>query len=125
MQRAAAASSPANSPNQPPSKRQRMSNGTSTPRHSTSDVEAVQAALAEEERKLELANERHAAEVGETKWVLSVREPKMSSEEAGLDVTAAGFAEIDALEDVDDSEEDEGQVRPRATGRMRFGKVSC
>jgi hypothetical protein len=87
----------------------------------------MQAAMAEEERKRQVALDRQGAEKGETKWVLSVREQKKEAEGI-LRVTTAGLGEIDELgddESEDDSEDEtQGGKRELARGRIRFGKVS-
>ncbi|KAK0663203.1 hypothetical protein DIS24_g1284 [Lasiodiplodia hormozganensis] len=119
MQRAAAShSSPKDSPstpNGPPAKRQRTSAASSpaTP----SDLEAVNAAIAAEELKRSQAIEKAAAEAGETRWVLSFREPeKEARQRSALCVVSAGYAALDNDDDSDE-EDDAPQV-----GRMSFGK---
>lgn len=120
MQRAAAAqpNSPKEGPSTPtgpPTKRQRTSAASSpaTP----SDLEAVHAAIAAEELKRTQAIERAAAEAGETRWVLSFREPeKEARQHNALRVVSAGYADLDN-EDEDDDEDEAPQV-----GRMTFGK---
>lgn len=115
MQRAAnspTTNSPSNTSG-PPSKRQRLSNGSSqpsshnsapaksTPRNRASDRHAVQAALEEEERKRQAALDRAAADAGETRWVLSFQEEprrvaeKADGKSAELRVIKKGYAEID------------------------------
>jgi hypothetical protein len=69
--------------------------------------------MAEEQAKREAALERHALEVGETRWVLSVRPTHIPTSPEVM-VTSAGFADID--EDDEDSEEEE------KVGRVVFGK---
>jgi hypothetical protein len=130
MQRSAA--KPTNTPSTPstpagpPSKRQRLSTGSSFPTTTSSDYEAVRAALAAEELKRAQAIERQAAEAGETRWVLSFRDPEESGEgkgrELALKVVSAGFAVIDAVGDGELSKEEEGVGRT-VGGRRRFGKV--
>ncbi|OJD33006.1 zinc knuckle protein [Diplodia corticola] len=119
MQRAAASqSSPKESPstpNGPPAKRQRTSAASSpaTP----SDLEAVNAAIAAEELKRTKAIDRAAAEAGETRWVLSFREPEKEARQMNpLRVMSAGYA---ALDNGDDSDEDDDAPQ---VGRMSFGK---
>ncbi|KAL0259127.1 hypothetical protein SLS55_006632 [Diplodia seriata] len=119
MQRAAASQpSPKESPstpNGPPSKRQRTSAASSpaTP----SDLEAVNAAIAAEELKRTQAIDRAAAEAGETRWVLSFREPEKEARQRNpLRVVSAGYAALDNDDDSDE-EDDTPQV-----GRMSFGK---
>jgi len=130
MQRSAA--KPTNTPSTPstptgpPSKRQRLSTRSSPPATTSSDYEAVRAALAAEELKRAQAIERQAAEAGETRWVLSFRDPEESGEgkgrEPALKVVSAGFAVIDAVGDGKLNEEEEGVGRT-VGGRRRFGKV--
>jgi hypothetical protein len=129
MQRAAASSpsSAPSTPEGPPSKRQRLSYGSNgSPATPSSDLRAVQAALAEEELKRNLAVERQAAEAGETRWVLSVREPERAV--PALRVVQASFADIDAAtagDDIEEGEYDEdSHAEKRVAGRMSFGKVS-
>jgi hypothetical protein len=112
MQRAAAKSSPS-TPNGPPTKKSRLSNGVSAA--TTSDYEIIQAALVAEEEKRQVALDKAAQHVGETKWVLSFIDPLEGKRQDSMDVRQAGFAEIDAD---DDSEEDEEETRPI---RMQFG----
>src|ERR1700722_1891124 len=106
----------------PPSKRQRFSTGSSPPATTSSDAEAVRAALAAEELKRAQAIERQAAEAGETRWVLSFRDPEESGERKGrepaLKVVSAGFAVIDAVGDGELSEEEGGAGRT-VGGRLR------
>jgi hypothetical protein len=106
----------ASSPSDHHSKRQRLSTGSS--RKSLSDYDVAQAAMAEEDFKRSKALERQAAELGETKWVLSVQEPKLKKN--NLQIVSAGFGEIDAADT--DSEGDEGHTIG-SSGRMTFGKV--
>jgi hypothetical protein len=115
MQRAAAKSSPSSpsTPNGPPSKKSRLSNGTSAA--ITSDYEIIQAAQVAEEEKRQAALDKAAQHVGETKWVLSFKDPLEGKRQDSMNVRQAGFAEIDAD---DDSEEDEEETRPI---RMQFG----
>ena len=115
MQRAANASSPSSpaSTSGPPSKKPRLSNGSSHPSSQTStpikhesgsqssDRQAVQAALEEQERIRQQALDRAAADAGEVKWVLSFQEePKnitenMHNKGKRLRVVKKSYAEID------------------------------
>jgi hypothetical protein len=104
------------SPAEHSSKRQRLSNGS---RVSLSDYERGQAALAEEELKRSKAIDRQAAELGETKWVLSVQEPKL--EKSSLKIVSASFADIDASDGESEMDGEETSARP--TGRIFYGKV--
>ncbi|KAI9687441.1 MAG: hypothetical protein M1820_010432 [Bogoriella megaspora] len=102
MQRAA--SSPNPSSERPP-KKPRLSNGsTGSPqlakpasRNITSQWNAAQRAIQEEERKKQQALDRAARDAGEERWVLSfTEEPKSTNNGTGLRIVKAGFAEIDA-----------------------------
>jgi hypothetical protein len=115
MQRAAAKSSPSSpsTPNGPPNKKARLANGSSAP--GTSDYDIMQAASVAEEEKRQAALDKAAQHVGETKWVLSFKDPLEGKRQGAMNVRQAGFAELDAE---DDSEEEEEEVRPI---RMQFG----
>jgi hypothetical protein len=122
MQRSAASSSysgpkTSSTPGTPPSKRQRLSSGAPSSRYSTSEMESIQAAVAEEELKRSLAIEKHAAELGETRWVLSIQEQEAPKGDE-LVIEPLSFAEIDSASD---SEDDESERRNK--GRTTFGKV--
>jgi hypothetical protein len=117
MQRSAAKSvnSEPSTPDGPPSKRMRMSNGgsaASTP-GAPSDREIMQSALAAEEKKREEALARAYAHTGETKWVLNYNDPHAGKRPPVMQVRQAGFAVIDADDDSDEEED-----RPI---RMQFG----
>jgi hypothetical protein len=118
MQRSAAkstASSPS-TPNGPPSKRVRLSSGGSAPgTPGTPDHEILQTALAAEEKKRQEALDKASQHTGETKWVLSFKDPLDGKRDDSLQVRHTGFAEIDAQ---GSSEEDEEEVRPI---RKQFG----
>ena len=123
MQRSAASSSQPvpkthATPGSPVSKRQRLHSGAPSPRYSTSELESIQAALAEEELKRSLAVEKRAADLGETRWVLSVRE-QSSPKEEDLIIEPLSFAEIDSDSDLEDDD-----VEQQTKGRRTFGKVS-
>jgi hypothetical protein len=117
MQRSAhkaTASSPT-TPNGPPSKKARLSNGRSVPgTPGTPDHEILQLALAAEEKKQQEALDKAAQHAGETKWVLSYTDPLAGKRQESLQVTQAGFAELDE----DDSDEEEAEARPI---RKKFG----
>lgn len=115
MQRSAhkaTASSP-QTPNGPPSKKARLSNGRSAP--GTPDHEIIQSAIDAEEKKRQEALDKASQHAGDTKWVLSFTDPLAGKRPESLQVQQAGFAEIDAA---DDSEDDEEEVRPI---RKKFG----
>ena len=124
MQRAAAQDRPqsgASTPDgQPAKKRMRMSNGNSTPM--TPDAQRLQAAQEQEELKHKEVMDRIAAEAGETRWVLSVKEPPVQS--SGPIIIHTGFADIDAASEDDQSDEDDGiKASKTVPGRMMFGTV--
>lgn len=137
MQRAAA-SAPASSPtpttpDEPSPKRQKL--GADTPPSSTiptsTDLRAIQAAVAAEQAKREEALERQAREAGETKWVLSFRaEERDGGAEGGdggwrgaLRVMSASYSGLD--HESGSVEQDEGSFRPAAVvGRRSFGRFN-
>ncbi|KAA8618049.1 Zinc knuckle domain protein [Pyrenophora tritici-repentis] len=112
MQRAAAKSSPSSpaTPNGPPTKKARLSSGAGV---GTSDQEIIQSAVDAEEEKRQAALDKAAEHAGETKWVLSFKDPLEGKRQDAMEVRQAGFAEIDAE---DESEEEE--IKPV---RMQFG----
>jgi hypothetical protein len=83
----------------------------------------MRAAVAAEDAKRQRAVDRRAAEQGETRWRLSVREaPAPAPALAGLAVQEVSFAELDAPGSSDEEEEE----RPRKGGRslrVAYGKV--
>lgn len=134
MQRAAA-SSPIVIPStsdQPPPKRQRT--GDSTPPSldsgSIADKRAVQAALAVEEAKRQIALERQAADAGDTRWVLTFKpDPKTPHIQgnAAIRVVETGFAAIDyalPVQITSTEGQDVNSDRPLSIGRRSFGKFN-
>ena len=127
MQRAATAnSSPSTPSNESPSKRMRLSNGTASTTTPSSTHAAVRAALAVEEEQRIRALEKHVADSGETRWVLSVQDtPRIKD---GLHFVTAGFGDIDRLDDDDATPAvrqlngTEGEEE-RTSGRRVFGKM--
>jgi len=113
MQRAAAKSSPASpaTPNGRPTKKARLSNGAGV---GTSDQEIIQSAVDAEEEKRQAALDKAAEHAGETKWVLSFKDPLQGKRQDTMEVRQAGFAEIDA----EDESEEEEEIKPV---RMQFG----
>jgi hypothetical protein len=116
MQRAAAKSSPStpSTPNGPPAKKARLSNGASAV--GTSDHEIIQSGLDAEEAKRQAALDKAAEHAGETKWVLSFKDPLEGKRQDAMNVRQAGFAELDAEDD--DEDDDDEDVKPI---RMQFG----
>lgn len=111
MQRAAAKSSPS-TPDGPPAKKARLSNGSAV---GTSDRDIIQSGLDAEEAKRQAALDKAAQHAGETKWVLSFKDPLEGKRQDAMNVRQAGFAELDAEDDEEDEEE---EIRPI---RMQFG----
>lgn len=134
MQRAAASSpsSAPSTPGGPPSKKQRLSDGSSVPFTPESDARAVEEALAAEEAKRIEALERAGADAGETKWYLSYRQQKAKGEETPLRIVYARSGALDspsaarmsAEEDDEGSEDEAPAVRPDIIGRRSFGKFN-
>ena len=117
-------------PSEPPSKKQRLSNGSfastpsSTPR---SDAQAIEEALAAEEQRRTEAVEREAADRGETKWYLSFKEPQAPAQESPLRIVSAGYSTLDAAVHSTDrsSEEDvDLDVPQQVKGRRSFGRFN-
>ncbi|KAI0380899.1 hypothetical protein F5Y04DRAFT_256202 [Hypomontagnella monticulosa] len=115
MQRAAA--SPSSTPSTPAtpnsdeqaSKRRKVAHKPAKRDNSDSvaqiDQAAVQAAIAEEERKRQEALLQHAAELGDARWVLDIPNKAIDSTSAiqtPLNVVRVGFAQIDSPFDPSD-----------------------
>ena len=126
MQRAAASSpnSSPQTPDQPSAKRQKFSNAPSPATPST-DLQAIQVALAAEEAKRSEAIERQAAEAGETKWVLSFRDDEGAVNGVGggaLRVVTNGYSDIDR--NPGEHNHNDEPWRPLMVGRRSFGKFN-
>lgn len=134
MQRAAASApiSTPSTPDQPSPKRQRV--GGSSPTRldvdSLADQYAVQAALAAEEAKRQIALERQAADAGDTRWVLTfkpdLKAPHIQAK-AAIRVVETGFAAIDhalPVQITSTEDEDVNSDRPLIVGRRSFGKFN-
>jgi len=117
MQRSATkatASSPS-TPNGPPSKKVRLSNGHSAPGTlGTPDHAILQSALEADEKKRQEALDKASQHTGETKWQLSFTDPLEGKRQEALQVRHAGFAELDA--DVSSEEEEAPQPMRRQFG---------
>jgi hypothetical protein len=127
MARFVASESPKSGPSTPegrPNKRARYSNGwqDSSPSTPSADQLAIDAFAAKEEEKRSQAIDRQAAEAGETRWELSVRDVVPSAQE--LRIVHAGFAELDSANPGFESSDDDAVNVKRVPGRMVFGKVS-
>lgn len=126
MQRTAPspASSP-RTPQEPASKRQRMSNGShmSTPASTpNSEAQRLEDALASEECKRVEAIEREGAGRGETKWHLSFQKPPVAQSESPLRIVSAGYSALDVVGKARSSEDDDEEaVKPQIQGRRSFG----
>jgi len=126
MQRSGASESPKpGTPEQPSTKRQRMSNGTynSSP-GSTPGSERPMVHTPEEKKRME-ASEREAAAKGETKWYLSVQQAPKPTEQSPLRIISTGYGALDSGKGAQysDSEDDEPQMTS-APGRMNFGNFN-
>ena len=131
MQRGAALPSSAPStPPEPPSKKQRLSNGSyqstpaSTPR---TDAQVFEEAQAAEDTKRAAALEREAAARGDSKWYLSFEESApIQSAQFRLQIVSAGYSTLDAsgVEKQGSSEGEEDRAAPQMQGRRSFGKFN-
>lgn len=134
MQRAAASSpiSTPSTPDQPSPKRQRIrdSSPSTLDGVSIADQRAVQAALAAEEAKRQVALDRQAADAGDTRWVLSFKpdtEAPLIQGKRAIHVLETGFAAIDHALPVQIASKDGQDVnsdRPIIIGRRSFGKFN-
>ncbi|EMC94002.1 hypothetical protein BAUCODRAFT_217573 [Baudoinia panamericana UAMH 10762] len=130
MQRSAGSPpSPApTTPSEPPSKKQRLSYGSSasTPsRTPRSDAKLVREALEAEESKRAQALEREAADRGETKWYLSFKETRPSVSQSPLRVVPAGYAALDtAGVERSSNQLDDEVFTPSVSGRRSFGNFN-
>ncbi|KAF2024121.1 hypothetical protein EK21DRAFT_118087 [Setomelanomma holmii] len=119
MQRSAhkATASPPSTPNGPPSKKARLSNGRSAP--GTPDHVIIQSAIDAEEKKRQEALDKAAQHAGETKWVLSFKDPLEGRRQDSLQVKHTGFAEIDAGSEGEASEEEARPIRKKFGGGVK------
>lgn len=128
MQRAAASpSSGPSTPAEPPSKRQRMSDGSgisTPPSASRSDATAAKEAVAAEERQREEAFDREAADRGESKWYLSFKQPQKPASASPFRVVSAGYSTLDGSNTKDQDSEDEDESTGPHVGRRSFGKFN-
>jgi hypothetical protein len=125
MQRAANSPTIPTTPDEPSPKRRKTdspSTGTRFNVDALADRSAIQAALASEEAKRQIAIEKQAFEAGDTRWVLSFEDQKAASASLALRVTSTSFAHLDAPEVkyIHDSEEG----NPALVGRRSFGKFN-
>ncbi|KAI9827722.1 MAG: hypothetical protein M1832_004211 [Thelocarpon impressellum] len=128
MQRAAA-SSPTATPSTPEqsSPKRRKTSGHSTPDAPASELQAIQAVLAEEEAKRLKAVERQGAEAGESRWVLSFKDSSLHGDGRGpsrrLQVVDAGYATIDEATRSSVQGDPDGNPRTANVGRRTFGRL--
>ncbi len=129
MQRAAA-SSPSSRPETPeehPAKRQKLADHM--PRsNSSSDLKAVQAALAADELKRQEALDRQAVEAGDTKWILNFTEAPNYTSASELTIISAGYNAVDSrrlpIADSDEVQQENYFSSLPVTGRKTFGNFS-
>lgn len=123
-------SSSPSTPKEPPSKKQRLSNGSyaSTPASTPkSEAQAIEEALAAEVQRRAEALEREAADRGETKWYLSFTEQPKPVQESPLRIVSAGFSTLDSAQsalDKSSDEDSETHITPAAKGRRSFGRFN-
>lgn len=126
MQRAAASnkSSPDHTPEKPGASR-RSSHKGSPHAGSPSDLQKIQQAIADEERKRQEAVDREAARRGETKWYLNVK--PTAPLQAPLIVVSAGYASLDSTAsrmDATNGADSDDEAETPVSGRMRFGNFN-
>lgn len=116
MQRSGASTAATPStPEQPPSKRQRLSTGGTSPVTPS----------AEEQKRIQ-ALERQAALAGETKWVLSYKDQQPATVQTPMRIVTAGYSTIDSRESKRQvqQEEDADKSLLDLPGRRSFGKFN-
>jgi len=135
MQRATATSPSSNSPpaplNEPSSKRQKTSHNNTPTKASVdalADNHAIRAALEEEENKRQAALDRQAAELGDTRWVLSFEGQNGATPPKSLRVVQAGFANLDIPSPLHTQLDKDDELpfgdKPVVVGRRSFGKFN-
>lgn len=108
MQRAAASSPSSSVPSTPPSndqssKRRKIAHNAAPQQNVDALVNqsAIQAAIAEEEKKVERALVKRAEELGDARWVLDIPEhDKGHAAQTPLNIIQVGFGQIDSSDDV-------------------------
>ncbi|RWA10803.1 hypothetical protein EKO27_g4319 [Xylaria grammica] len=127
MQRAAA-SSPSSAPSTPlpndQSNKRRKVSHDATPLQNVDTLvnqAAVQAAIAEEEKKVESALLKRAEELGDARWVLDVPEQtKGHTAPTPLNVIQVGFAQIDSPDGVGNESDSAGALSDSITAVRRY-----
>lgn len=134
MQRAAASSGSSSTPSTPPSndpssKRRKVAHDPTPPQNVDALVNqaAIQAAIAEEERKVESALLKRAEELGDARWVLDVPQQATGrTTKTPLNIIPVGFAQIDSFDAVDD---EAGSLHDSVPALRRYNmdkkKVGC
>lgn len=132
MQRAAASSpNPSSpSPDEPSPKRQKKSaDSPSRPKADRlADQRNLQAILAAEEAKRQVALDKQAAEAGDTRWVLSYEDQEKSAQASngGLRIIQTGYANLDipSPQQIKPMDDDDFEDRPAMVGRRSFAKFN-
>ncbi|TGJ81071.1 hypothetical protein E0Z10_g7673 [Xylaria hypoxylon] len=127
MQRAAA-SSPSSTPSTPPSndqsnKRRKVSHNTAPQQNVDTLVNqaAIQAAIAEEEKKVESALLKRAEELGDARWVLDVPEQaKGHAAPTPMNVIQVGFAHIDSFDGMENETDSAGILHDSVPALRRY-----
>lgn len=120
MQRAGGSPTTPSTPNERPTKKQRLSNGSALSTPSTP--------VEDQKRAGEV--EREGYNKGETKWYLSFQAPPATKTESPLRIVSAGYSALDSGRRAQetDSDEEEGEddqpTRPTLAGRRSFGKFN-
>lgn len=128
MQRAAH-SPPTPAPADEPSPKRRKTDSPSANKFnvdSLADRSAIQAAMASEEAKRQVALDKQAAAAGDTKWVLSYEDQKnmSASPSSVLRVVSTSFASLDAPGPRVKYEVDMEDDKPAVVGRRSFGRFN-
>ncbi|KAF2208364.1 hypothetical protein CERZMDRAFT_101431 [Cercospora zeae-maydis SCOH1-5] len=99
-------------PNEPPSKKQRLSSGRAAPSPASSPATPVERSS--------------GATQDDSKWYLSFRAPQAPAVESPLRIVQAGYATLDSTSRVNDASDsdDDAPVRPAMPGRKSFGKFN-
>jgi hypothetical protein len=134
MQRAAASTSTAtpSTPEEPsPKRRKKESDSPSRPESNIdklADQRAVQAAIAAEEAKRQVALDKQGVEAGDTRWVLSFEDQKgsIAASTLAIRVVQAGYAHLDVPQPTVNRsvEEDPWEEKSAMVGRRSFGRFN-
>ncbi|KAI3343487.1 hypothetical protein F4824DRAFT_9785 [Ustulina deusta] len=127
MQRAAA-SSASSTPSTPPSndqsnKRRKVSHSPKPHQNVDTLVNqaAIQAAIAEEEKKVESALLKRAEELGDARWVLDVpKQAKGHPAQTPLNVVQVGFAQIDSFDAAENETDTNGTLHDSVPALRRY-----